>query len=867
MLLRVIAASLCLTALSAQTLPKYSKQRVEEMVKRMLQAPPLDRAQALGTLIGHNMISGERSLALAAQITSQSDIQSDPAAWAIALAWQGEIFRAAKRWPEATAAWREAIRLANESESPIAILNSYTVSANGHASRREIRTALEMFHQALDILRRGKHRRQRVLCLFGMAELAKSCESHVTAVTVYKEIERILLKAGKFVGAADAIIQQVEALREENRVADAQNALRRGLDHARELRDQPIWSALRLAEATLLYDLDRLDEAGALLETLLDDAPTRSKHSTASARILRGLVHLKREDYASAQTDLSFGIQALQDRQPLVWRAKFAKATLLEKTGDPKAADAVLSSIADSATHRSPSVRIDAMRARGRLARETQNLQKAADLFAQAARDAANHEVAVRRNRSEFLTAWHDLEREARARATAAERRELRDRAELAQQKIMLWWAIGVGLAGIMIALLGSRSSYRRRIAEAKRATAEHYASELEVELDARTTDLRSEMEERQELELTLQRNSNSEAIAALASGMAHDFNNLMTIVIASNDMMLIRGDGKLDEEDRRALGESTQAAQSGALITRELLEMTSNRATSPELVKVEPFLRRIRGMLERTVGEAIEIDYEIENPAASVFVREAQLTTALINLCSNARDAMNGRGVVTLRAAQGLDREVLILVKDSGQGMTPTQVAQARTPLFTTKGHGKGTGLGLSVVDRFATESQGSLFIESVLGKGTEVTLRLPSTPWEPDEGQTGGTNQEAPVQQLSNVHVLVVDDNHAVLESVARTLRQLGARVDSARDADRAQQKLLPEKLPDVVLCDVRMPGKFNGLEFAQWLSREHPKLPVVLMSGYNDHPVVDFPLLTKPFAVPDLSRAIRSASREIA
>lgn len=253
----------------------------------------------------------------------------------------------------------------------------------------------------------------------------------------------------------------------------------------------------------------------------------------------------------------------------------------------------------------------------------------------------------------------------------------------------------------------------------------------------------------RRALEIESERRQRFESVAGLTSGVAHDFNNLMTIVQQCND--LLRSDPRIRESPKalQIVDESTAAARAGGHITQQLLSFARRQQVRPIDLRVDVFLEDNRSLFEHTLGAGMTLELRVPERPVTIRVDRAQLVTALINLLANARDALGGRGSVTLRAAplelHARTRDwpdvapggyVLFEVEDRGPGMDTETRRRATTPFFTTKSDSGGSGLGLSMVDGFASQSGGALAIRSEPGHGTVVALLFPEiTPGGPED------------------------------------------------------------------------------------------------------------------------------------
>lgn len=364
---------------------------------------------------------------------------------------------------------------------------------------------------------------------------------------------------------------------------------------------------------------------------------------------------------------------------------------------------------------------------------------------------------------------------------------------------------------------------------------------------------------------------SKMEALGQLTGGVAHDFNNLLT-VIGGN--LQILEDVLTDLPDARLLVDSAaRAARRGAELTSKLLAFSRKRQLTAQAVDCAHLLGSMRDLLQRTLGEGIELRYRIDPELQHALADPGQLESAVLNLALNARDAMPRGGVLTLSAHQrerlrlarsGADT-VIVEVSDSGEGMSREVMARALEPFFTTKAAGKGTGLGLSMVYGFVRQWGGDVRIYSEPTVGTTVRLLLPAA-----QSRDVPTVLQSQGQRLSGrEHLLVVEDDPEVASIAKAQLRSLGYRVSESANIASAMETLT--RHPDIrlVFTDVVLLGGETGFQLADRLRADRPHLPVLFCSGYAEAALEDHfggagerpRILAKPYAREDLGAAIRT------
>jgi PAS domain S-box-containing protein len=392
------------------------------------------------------------------------------------------------------------------------------------------------------------------------------------------------------------------------------------------------------------------------------------------------------------------------------------------------------------------------------------------------------------------------------------------------------------------------------------------------------TRDITEKQAAKVELERTqraLQQSQKLETIGKLTGGVAHDFNNLLQVI--AGNLQLLAPEVQENTRARQRVDNALAGVKRGAKLANHLLAFGRRQPLVPSVINISRFLRGFDDMLQRSLGEAIEIETIVSGGLWNTFIDSAQLENALLNLAINARDAMNGTGKLTIEIGNAyLDEAyarshpevlagqyVMLAVTDTGSGMTPEVMAQAVEPFFSTKPEGHGTGLGLSMVYGFVKQSGGHLTIYSEIGHGTTVKLYLPRS-FErediaeefPQQAVLGGTET-----------VLVAEDDEQVCSTVVDMLQGLGYRVLQARDGDSAFAIIQSGIKIDLLFTDVVMPGALRSPDLARKAQERFPDLAVLFTSGYTQNAIVHggrldkgVELITKPYTREDLARKIR-------
>lgn len=394
---------------------------------------------------------------------------------------------------------------------------------------------------------------------------------------------------------------------------------------------------------------------------------------------------------------------------------------------------------------------------------------------------------------------------------------------------------------------------------------------EANVKLADAIRELRAEVETREAAESQLRQAQKMEAIGQLTGGIAHDFNNMLAIVLGGIDI----AERRLDDSTkaRVALSHAKEGANRAADLTRRLLAFARQQPLQPQVIDANQLVAKMTELLERTLGAGIVIETVLPDGLWHISADPGQLENALLNLCVNARDAMDGEGILRIEtrncpsidAAGGKEDHVVLSISDSGPGMAPDVLARAFEPFFTTKSVTKGTGLGLAQVDGFVRQTGGNVAIDSQLGEGVTVEISLPRYNGPHILPSDTSMTMEAPAGSKSDV-ILVVDDEFHVRQMSAESLRELGYTVLEAANGDEALDYMAKRSDISMLFTDVVMPG-INGRELADKARERDPKLPILFTTGYTrdttfhdgmvDRGVV---LLSKPFTIEQLAQKIR-------
>jgi nitrogen-specific signal transduction histidine kinase/CheY-like chemotaxis protein len=368
------------------------------------------------------------------------------------------------------------------------------------------------------------------------------------------------------------------------------------------------------------------------------------------------------------------------------------------------------------------------------------------------------------------------------------------------------------------------------------------------------------------------------DAIGQLTGGIAHDFNNILTVILGTVEIV------KKGTADRPQLAEVAklieEAAEQGAGLTQHLLAFARKQPLQPREVDINDLMNTTAKLLRPTLGEQIEIETSLTTDTWLAFVDPHQLSTAILNLALNSRDAMPQGGKLILETQNSyLDESyatrhsdvkpgayVLIAVSDTGSGIPANLLERVFDPFFTTKEFGRGTGLGLSMVYGFVKQSGGHIKVYSEEGHGTTIRIYLPRSA-EQGRDRLDGAEKEQAVG--GSELILVVEDDPLVRNYVVAQVRGLGYRTLSAANGEEALTAIEADTTIDLLFTDVIMRGKMNGRQLVEQASKIRPGLKVLYTSGYTENAIVHHGrldpgvlLLAKPYRQDDLARMIRQA-----
>jgi PAS domain S-box-containing protein len=408
----------------------------------------------------------------------------------------------------------------------------------------------------------------------------------------------------------------------------------------------------------------------------------------------------------------------------------------------------------------------------------------------------------------------------------------------------------------------------------------------LEERVAERTAALEAEILRREQAQEALVRVQRMEAYGQLTGGIAHDFNNLLTVIGGNLELL---DDHSFDERQARLLKRAIDAVGMGSRLTYRLLSFARRGRLEPQMLNLNEQVLGVIDLLRRTIGETIMISSDLSPDLGQVRADASEIENAILNLAINARDAMPDGGRLMIETSNidveaasaqpgGIDglqpgAFVRLSVSDTGTGMSREVLARAFEPFFTTKEPGRGTGLGLASIYGFVHQSNGSVAIQSEVGRGTSVSIYLPKldsgpASLKPAAKDAAGAEESAGEEAKAHAGqavILVVEDNADVRDIASARLERLGYRVRACGDGPSAIALLESGLVVNLVFSDIMMSGGISGYDLGRWVAANRPGLGVLLTSGFSDgadHRDTSLKILRKPYSNPELARAIAAA-----
>ncbi|WP_353935327.1 ATP-binding protein [uncultured Sphingomonas sp.] len=443
--------------------------------------------------------------------------------------------------------------------------------------------------------------------------------------------------------------------------------------------------------------------------------------------------------------------------------------------------------------------------------------------------------------------------------------------------KVLAVFGVLLVLGAIAMGWIMVRALADRAIARAEADEERERADELAAAVEQATAELRAQ-------EARLRQVQKMEAVGQLTGGIAHDFNNMLAVVLGGLELAqrhLLRDPAQA----ARHLDSAHEGAHRAAALTSRLLAFARETAINPEPICADALFSGLSDLLSRTLGDGITVTFHDDSQGWCTRADRVQLENVIVNLAVNARDAMEGRGTLSIAArcasfaaAHGPRQPgdyLAISVADTGCGIPPEVIERVFEPFFTTKAVGKGTGLGLSQIFAFTQAVGGEVSIESSPGRGTTVSLLLPrdaagvSAPSiaPPALAPVPAAPDMVDVPAPSELAILVVEDDPRVLSATMGALRELGHHPVECNDAAHAGDMLATMRHVDLIVSDVLMPS-LTGPEMVAGLPAAYAGVPVLFVTGFAGEAGggIDLggrPVLRKPFTLAALDRAVRGAT----
>ncbi|MFZ2998104.1 ATP-binding protein [Sphingobium sp.] len=439
----------------------------------------------------------------------------------------------------------------------------------------------------------------------------------------------------------------------------------------------------------------------------------------------------------------------------------------------------------------------------------------------------------------------------------------------------------------VLVAAWFAQTAYADRRTARRLADMEtERADRLDAAVRARTVELseayerlQEETNERAAAEEHLRQMQKMDAVGQLTGGIAHDFNNMLAVVVGGLELAKRHIKVK-PEEAGRHLDNAMDGAHRASALTRRLLAFARSEPLLPSMVDPNTLLSGMADLIDRTIGDQIKVKLRHEAQGWHIFVDQHQMENAILNLCVNARDAMDGRGELVISSDQVVlmageigecpaGDYVVVTVTDDGCGMSGDVLTRVFEPFFTTKPVGKGTGLGLSQIFGFVRQCEGEIRIESEPGNGTSVHIYLPRRIAATGAGPAPTVTVERTPVTHPPTRILVVEDDPRVLKQTMAALAELGHLPIACDHPSKAARLLDHNDDIGLIVSDVLMPD-MTGPEMVRALAATHGHLPVLFVTGYAGDATqsIDFAgheVLRKPYTLLALGNALSSALTE--
>ncbi|MCB1178590.1 MAG: response regulator [Leptospiraceae bacterium] len=378
----------------------------------------------------------------------------------------------------------------------------------------------------------------------------------------------------------------------------------------------------------------------------------------------------------------------------------------------------------------------------------------------------------------------------------------------------------------------------------------------------------------RKKVEEQLRQSQKMEAVGKISGGVAHDFNNILAIILGNLELLENKIPGK-DEKIQKKFKKVYDAIDRGVGLTRKLLSFARKTSFDVVPVDVNETIYGIKELFERVLSKNIEIKLELSKEKLVAKLDKNELENVLLNLAINSRDAIVDNGKIKIKTGKFIKENynsqgtpikepwLYISFYDNGSGIPKEVIEKIFDPFFTTKPKGKGTGLGLSQAYSFVEQSGGTINVNSKSGEFTEFKIYLPLTSISEQTSTLEEPQLSENIYEIKG-NVLIVDDESNMIEIIKSILQPLKLDIKSANNAKEAQN-LIEKNNFDLVISDIIMPGKLNGIQLAEWINKHHSNLKIILISGFHEEKNLDLeklnnvPILEKPFQSKTLEKIV--------
>lgn len=584
-----------------------------------------------------------------------------------------------------------------------------------------------------------------------------------------------------------------------------------------------------------------------------------SADSSAQAQLALAQSHLGLGDDNSAEQALLEGIQIASDSNNpgRLRELSLVYAELLLNRNEPEAAAEYLNNLFEQFAQNDmraglgPAHQLltNAYMAMGDETEALIHSQHAIEAYQESQTDNFGRRLAALRVSNELDIKNQEL-------ALIRERQRTADASQRLTQVIKISALAGLIIVLILTFLYLSRSENQRE-AKAQREA----AGRLQAEVDARTIEVEQALEQKYasdkrkaELEIRVAKDDKLRVIGQLTGGVAHDFNNIMTVVQLCSELLLLN----LNTAQKKLAEDILKAVGSGKAITRGLLAYARQQVLQPTTLELSAYVDVNKTIFMRSINESIEFETQVDTSNGPLIIKAdaGQLTSAILNLILNANEASQPNCKILLSVHREESR-IIIKIVDEGLGMTEKELETATEPFYSTKTMAKGSGLGLSMVEGFMKQSGGDLTITSAPGKGTTIALAFAVANELPEQEKISALE---PTLAPTGHSILLVEDEEQISNVASMVLEQAGYKVIIANNGDDALQKYQKIEKLSLLLTDLVMPGGMSGNQLIVELRKSDPNLPVLLMSGYAAEIPNGYPFLSKPFTMDSLLSKVR-------